>query len=162
MIYYFTRRFPAVGPAELQPQRINKAFTLRNMRLPGSMDSVKTSFPSSLPQPTGFASLVKNLAPAAIQMTYCATNALPFRVEWDSPRGPVRFYGISPDAAASEAMTALSRGSVAMPARESPVTEPSGNGAWAEAMRELIADLEPQRAPARPLLRIVRDQSVQR
>jgi len=115
-----------------------------------------------LPQPTGFASLVKSLAPAAIQMTYCATNALPFRVEWDSARGPVRFYGISPDAAASEAMTALSRGSVAMPVREVAVTEPSGNGAWAEAMREMIADMEPQRTPVRPLLRVVRDLSAQR
>ncbi len=130
---------------------------MRNLSLPGSMKSVKTSFPSSLPQPTGFASLVKSLSPAAIHMTYCAANALPFRVEWDSARGPVRFYGLSPDAAASEAMNALSRGTVAMPARAVSVTEPSGNSAWADAMRELIADMEPQRAPARPLLRVVRD-----
>lgn len=120
------------------------------------MKNVKTSFPSSLPQATGFAALAKTLAPASIHLTYCATNALPFRIEWDSARGPVRFYGLSPDAAASEAMLSLSRGSVALPACEVPVTEPSGNSEWAEAMRGLIADMEPSRAPVRPLLRVVR------
>lgn len=120
---------------------------------------MKTFFPSSVSPSVGFASLVKSLAPSAVHMTYCATNALPFRVEWDSARGPVRFYGISPDAAANEALSALARGSVAMPVREAPVTEPSGHSAWAEAMRDLIADMEPQRAPARPLLRVVRSSS---
>lgn len=120
---------------------------------------MKTFFPSTASQPVGFASLVKSLAPCAVHMAYCATNALPFRVEWDSARGPVRFYGISPDAAANEALSALARGSVAMPVRETPVTEPSGHSAWAEAMRDLIADMEPQRAPARPLLRVVRGNS---
>ncbi len=122
---------------------------------------MKTSFPSSLSQATGFAALAKTLAPASIHLTYCATNALPFRIEWDSARGPVRFYGLSPDAAALEALSSLSRGSVAMPATEEPVTEPSGNSDWAEAMRDLIADMEPSRTRARPLLRVVRAMSPQ-
>ncbi len=130
---------------------------MRNVGQASSMKIVKTSFPFSAPEPSGFASLVKSLAPASVQMIYCGTNALPFRVEWHSARGPVRFYGISPDAAANEALAALARGSVAMPARELPVTEPSGHSAWAEAMREMIADMEPQRTPVRPLLRVVRD-----
>jgi len=120
------------------------------------MEIVKTFFPSSLPQASGFAALAKTLAPAPIHLTYCATNALPFRIEWDSARGPVRFYGLSPDAAAQEAMTSLARGSVALPANQVPITEPSGNSDWADAMRGLIADMEPSRAPVRTLLRVVR------
>jgi len=121
------------------------------------MGIVKTFFPSSFPQATGFAALVKTLAPAAVHMTYCANNALPYRVEWDSPRGPARFFGLSPDAAAMEALTALSKCTVLPPATFQAITEPSGNSDWAEAMRDLIADMEPPRPTRmRPVLRVVR------
>jgi hypothetical protein len=115
------------------------------------------SFPSSVPHEQGFSALAKALSPAPVQVTFCAANALPFRVEWMSPRGPVMFYGLSPDEAAAEAQSALLRGSVLAPVHKAPVTEPSGNSAFAEAMRELIADVEEQRREKqRPQLRLVR------
>jgi hypothetical protein len=103
--------------------------------------------------------LSKALAPAAVQVTYCATNALPFRVEWRAARGPVTFYGLSPDDAAAAAQEALARGTVERPSARThaPVTEPSGNTPWAEAMRDYIAEVDEQRRETRrPVLRIVR------
>lgn len=131
-------------------------FTLRNLRAGGSIETVKTSFPPSLQAATGLTGLARTLAPVPVQVTYCATNALPFRVEWQSERGPPRFYGITPDAAADEALSAMARGSVGRPTSQLPVTEPDPNRDWTEAMRELIADIEPARTPLRPLLRVVR------
>jgi hypothetical protein len=97
------------------------------------------------------------LAPASVQLAHCATNALPYRVEWSSPRGPVTFYGLTPDEAANDALGALSRGSVAPPAVRIPVTEPIGKSEWADAMRDFIADIDLDRAPVqRPALRVLR------
>jgi hypothetical protein len=98
------------------------------------------------------------LAPAAVHVTYCASNALPFRVDWESPKGLVMFFGLSPDAAANEAQLALARGSVLGPAQQLPLTEPASDPDWTSAMRDLIADVDAERseARARPMLRIVR------
>lgn len=114
------------------------------------------SLSSTLPG-LGLSALVQELAPAPVSVTYCAGNALPFRIEWTTARGTAMFYGLTPDAAAAEAGEALARGTVERPAQHTPITDPMGNSPWAEAMRELIADLdERRREPKRPLLRIVR------
>ncbi len=112
--------------------------------------------PSSEAAGTGVAALAKSLAPAVVQVTYCASNALPFRVEWRSSRGPVVFFGLTPDDAANAAQAALARGSVLGPARAH--TDPLGDSAWADAMREMIADIESDRAEThrRPALRVLR------
>ncbi len=120
---------------------------------------MKTSFPPSLQSATGLTGLARTLAPVPVQVTHCATNALPFRIEWQSERGHARFYGITPDAAADEALSAMARGSVGRPTSRLPITEPDPNRDWTEAMRELIADIEPARTPVRPLLRVVRGPS---
>jgi hypothetical protein len=98
------------------------------------------------------------LAPAAVHVTYCASNALPFRIDWESPNGPVMFFGLTPDAAANEAQLALAKGSVLGPARQVSLTEPVADPDWTSAMRDLIADVDTERneGRARPMLRIVR------
>ena len=111
---------------------------------------------SSRPLDSGLSALSRELSPSPIQVTYCAGNALPFRVEWSTRRGPAMFYGLTPDDAAAEASSALARGTVERPQREVPVPDPIGNTEWAEAMRGLIADIEDGREPRRPLLRIVK------
>jgi hypothetical protein len=103
--------------------------------------------------------LSKALAPAAVRVIYCGTNALPFRVEWSSARGPVMFYGLSPDDAARAAHEALARGTVERPEAHAPmaVTEPLGHSPFADAMRDLIEGVdEERRERRRPVLRIVR------
>jgi hypothetical protein len=130
---------------------------LRNNGI-GSSLKIVSSYPSHVPQDNGLSALSKALAPATVQVTYCSTNALPFRVEWASARGPVRFYGLSPDAAAAAAHDALTKGTVERaPRAHLPVTEPLGHSPFADAMRELIADVDEERAQKRrPVLRIVR------
>jgi hypothetical protein len=118
-----------------------------------------SSYPSPASHDNGLSALSKALAPAAIRVTYCGTNALPFRVEWSSARGPVMFYGLSPDDAAAAAHDALTRGSVERPRAHAavPVTEPLGQSAFADAMRDLISDVDEQRNERRrPVLRVVR------
>ena len=111
---------------------------------------------STFPLEHGLSALSRELAPCPIQVTFCAANALPFRVEWSTRRGPAIFYGLTPDDAAAEAQAALARGTVERPQREIPVPDPVGNTPWAEAMRGLIADIEDAREPKRPHLRVVR------
>jgi hypothetical protein len=112
------------------------------------------SSPKSLE--SGLSALSRELAPCPIQVTFCAGNALPFRLQWSTRRGLATFYGLTPDDAAAEACAALARGTVERPQREVPVADPIGNTEWAEAMRGLIADIEDQREPRRGHLRIVR------
>jgi hypothetical protein len=51
--------------------------------------------------------LCKVVAPAQVQVTYSASNPLPFRVEWCSELGPISFAGSSPDEAAERALSSL-------------------------------------------------------
>jgi hypothetical protein len=111
---------------------------------------------SSYPLESGLSALSRELAPCPVQVTFCAANALPFRVEWSTRRGPAMFYGLTPDDAAAEARAALARGSVERPQREIAVPDPIGNTPWAEAMRDLIGELEERRAQKRPHLHVVR------
>jgi hypothetical protein len=118
-----------------------------------------SSYLSPASHDNGLSALSKALAPAAIRVVYCGTNALPFRVEWSSVRGPVMFYGLSPDDAAKAAHEALARGTVERPHAHAPVpvTEPLGHSPFADAMRDLIGDVDEQRrARRRPVLRVVR------
>jgi hypothetical protein len=111
---------------------------------------------STFPLESGLSALSRELAPCPIQVTFCAANALPFRVEWSTRRGPAIFYGLTPDDAAGEARAALARGTAEKPQREIPIPDPIGNTPWAEAMRELIGDIEDTREQKRPHLRVVR------
>ena len=118
-----------------------------------------SSSPSPASHDNGLSALSKALAPAAVRITYCGTNALPFRVEWSCARGPVMFYGLSPDDAARAAQDALARGTVERPQTRAPVpvTEPLGSGEFAEAMRDLIGHVDDERRERRrPVLRVVR------
>jgi hypothetical protein len=108
--------------------------------------------------------LCKAVSPAQVQVTYCAGDPLPFRVEWSADLGAITFAGPTPDAAAERALSAL-RSHAPLPvsrvrpevARVEVATEPVAQPGWAEAMRERIRELDERATPPRrPNLRLVR------
>jgi hypothetical protein len=106
---------------------------------------------------TGLSALCKAVAPVQVQVSYCATNALPFRVEWNAEMTRISFAGATPDEAAERALAALRRRALpAHPRRAERATEPSVEPDFAEAMRERIWDIEEKRRRKRPTLRLVR------
>ena len=126
--------------------------------------------PSRVTDEAGLSALCRALAPEQVQLTYCANDALPFRVEWQCDLGAVSFAGVTPDDAAERALASLASGrglaSTSASARErraspsapptpalgvpaaSP-TEPAIQLGWAEAMHERIQELE-ERRPIEP------------
>jgi hypothetical protein len=105
----------------------------------------------------GLSALCKVVAPAQVQVTYCAADPLPFRVEWSADLGPISFAGPTPDEAAERALSALgARGSQCAPKVAPSATEPSATEGFAEAMRERIRQIEERGQVRKPNLRLVR------
>lgn len=121
--------------------------------------------PSRVTDEAGLSALCRALAPEQVQVTYCANDALPFRVEWEGDLGSVSFAGSTPDDAAERALAGLASGRVLPPSRltgpshttssatlpaaacpasepEEFPTEPTAQVGWAEAMRERIQQIE--------------------
>lgn len=130
--------------------------SLRRARRVGTVGVVPS--PSRASDETGLSALCKAVAPAQVQVSYCATNPLPFRVEWAADYTVVMFAGPTPDEAAERALSALrTRGLLASTrVARRVVTEPSTEHGWAEAMRERIQQLEDHKPSRRPKLRLVR------
>ena len=105
----------------------------------------------------GLSALCRALAPAQVRVSFTAQQALPFRVELPSKHGWLFFHGVTADAAAEAALREV---------RAHPVTsvaqavEPSGDDAFADALREWIERVTPaadvSAEPSRPILRLVR------
>jgi len=113
--------------------------------------------PSRVSNEAGLSALCKVVAPAQVQVTYCAADPLPFRVEWSADLGPISFAGPTPDEAAERALSALGALSAQPQPRMSAVApEPSPKDSWAEAMDERIRQIEERGPVRRPNLRLVR------
>ncbi len=112
--------------------------------------------------------MCRALAPEQVQITYCANDALPFRVEWQCDLGAVSVAGVTPDDAAERALASLASGrglastiantnerrasssvppAPALGVPDASPTEPAVQLGWAEAMRERIQELEERRPP---------------
>jgi hypothetical protein len=128
--------------------------------------------PSRVSDEAGLSALCKAVAPEQVHVVYCASDPLPFHVEWNSELGPIVFAGPTPDDAAERALNALHTRRLPIapsssltakplvrfappPAAPSP-TEPLAQTGWAEAMRERIQQIEERKPARRPSLRLVR------
>jgi hypothetical protein len=134
--------------------QIDRQFTLRNAWVLRHAWWVQTSFKYFAPEPS-LSALCRALAPAEVRVSYCVGQALPFRVDVPSlGEGSVSYRGETAEAAAHAALQQTrGRG----PRLVAMAVEPSGEGPYAEAVREWIEQVTPA-TPLRepPLLRIVR------
>lgn len=102
----------------------------------------------------GFSALCRALAPAEVRLSYCASQPLPFRIELPSNDGYLVYRGATAEEAAQLALgqraQRLGRSLIAS------AIEPSGEGAYVEAMRDWIEQVTPPSPRVRPQLRLVR------
>jgi len=97
----------------------------------------------------GLSRLCRAVAPLQVRVRF-APEAMCFELSWDGPAGPESALGESLEAATEAAAARLLPDHGA----RAPVTEPSGDTHFAEAMRELIEHTSATRR--RPRLRLVR------